>query len=68
MKVLFNNLDRFNVFLPDGPNIHFYDSLHLMREVKDAVNGNLTRLSLSACLDYFFGEKQASPHYAPSGT
>jgi len=63
-KVLINNLNRFNVFLPDGPNIFFYDSLLLMKKVKDMSNGNLTRISLNACLDYFFQEEQASPHSA----
>ena len=67
MKVLLNNLDRFNVMLPDGPNIHFFDSLHLMKEVKDVSNGNLTRISLNACLHYFFQEGQATPHSATSG-
>ena len=57
-----NNLDRFDVVLPS--DIYFYDSLHLMKEVKNVSNGNLIRISLNACLDYFFQEEQASPHSA----
>ena len=65
-KVLLNNLDRFNVYLPNGPKVHFFDSIHLMQELKN-VNGQLARLSLDACLNYFFNEKQGSPHDALTG-
>ena len=53
---------------PNGRYINFFDSLDLMKKVKDVSNGNLTRISLNACLDYFFQEEQASPHSAFSGT
>jgi hypothetical protein len=35
-----------------------------MKKVRDASNGNLTRISLDACLDYFFQDEQAWPHSA----
>jgi len=68
-KVLLNNLDRFDVYLPNGPKIHFFDSLSLMHEVKRSnANGKpgtpKNHPSLDACLEYFFNEKQASPHDA----
>jgi len=63
-KVLLNNMRKFNVAWPNGQYINFFDSLDLMKKVKDVSNGNLTKISLNACLDYFFQEEQASPHTA----
>ena len=35
-----------------------------MKQVKVKTDGALNKLSLDSCLDYFFGESQASPHDA----
>ena len=61
-------MKKFNVAWPNGRYINFFDSLDLMKKVKDMSNGNLTKISLNACLDYFFQEEQASPHSAFWGT
>lgn len=60
-KVLVNNLQQYRVNFPT--NVLAFDSMKLMKIVKDEVsNGNLRRLTLNACLDYFFGEAQGQPH------
>ena len=46
-------------------NVLAFDSLKLMKKVKKEVsNGNLRKLNLNACLDYFFGETQGHHHDA----
>lgn len=63
IKVLVNNFDQYDVDYPN--NVLAFDSLKLMKRVKDEVsNGNLRKLKLSACLDYFFDETQGHPHDA----
>ena len=60
-KVLKNNLVQFNISVPD--NLMMFDSIHLMKEVRNA-GANLPRLNLESCLNYFFNENQANPHDA----
>merc|ERR1712150_34410 len=58
-----NNLDKYSLTFPN--NVLAFDSLNLMKRVKDEdSDGNLQKLSLSACLDYFFEVEQKYPHCA----
>ena len=52
LKVMINNLDKYGILFPS--NLLMFDALVLMQKVKNASNGNLRKLSLDACLDYFY--------------
>lgn len=53
LKVLLNNLNKYGILFPS--NVLAFDSLVLMREIRNKGKyGNMERLSLDACLEYFY--------------
>jgi len=60
-KVLGNNIDKFQTEFPT--DLMMFDSIRLMREVRDVGHG-LQRFNLESCLNFFFDEAQSQPHDA----